>query len=166
MNKWVLTSGPRKEQATVRSSHSFLPLALLHICPSKCAKHICPPHPTPSLLNQTVLRFLCVCVCDKHLVCVCVCVSRSVVPNSLRPHGLQSTRFLCPWDFPGRDTGVGCHFLLQGIFPTQGSNLGLLHCRQILYRLSYKGSPVYQWYWPVIFCFCDTFFWFSNRVTS
>ena len=71
MNKWVLTSGLRKEQATVRSSHSFLPLALLHICPSKCAKHICPPHPTPSLLNQMILRFLCVCVCvcvcDKHL---------------------------------------------------------------------------------------------------
>ena len=56
----------------------------------------------------------------------------SVVPNSLRPHGLQPTRLLCPWDFPGKSTGVGCHFLLQGIFPTQGSNLGLLHCRQIL----------------------------------
>ena len=41
--------------------------------------------------------------------------------------------------FPGKDTGVGRHFLLQGIFPTQGSNPGLLHCRQILYRLSYKG---------------------------
>ena len=74
MNKWVLTSGPRKEQATVRSSHSFLPLALLHICPSKCAKHICPPHPTPSLLNQTVLRFFCVCVCVISTWCVCVCV--------------------------------------------------------------------------------------------
>ena len=68
-------------------------------------------------------------------------VSRSVVPNSLQPHGLQPTRSLCPWDFPGKDTGVGCHFLLQGIFSTQGSNPGLLHCRQILYRLSYKGSP-------------------------
>ena len=66
-----------------------------------------------------------------------VCVSRSVMPDSLRPHGLQSTRFLCPWDFLGKDTGVGCHFLLQGIFPTQGSNPGLLHCRQILYRLTY-----------------------------
>ena len=53
-----------------------------------------------------------------------VSVSRSVVPDSLRPHGLQHTRFLCPWDFPGRDIGVGCHFLLQGIFPTQGSSPG------------------------------------------
>ena len=67
--------------------------------------------------------------------------SRSVVPDSLWPQGLQLTRLLCPWDFPGNDTGVGCHFLLQGIFPTQGSNPGLLHCRQILYRVSYKGSP-------------------------
>ena len=68
-------------------------------------------------------------------------VSRSVVPDSLRPHGLQPTRLFCLWDFPGKDTGVGCHFLLQGIFPTQGSNPGLLHCRRIPYRLSYKGSP-------------------------
>ena len=46
-----------------------------------------------------------------------------------------------PWDFPGKNTGVGCHFLLRGIFPTQGSNPGLLHCRQTLYRLSHQGSP-------------------------
>ena len=52
------------------------------------------------------------------------------------------------WDFPGKNTGVGCHFLLQGIFPTQGSNpcltliscLGLLHCRQILYLLSKESA--------------------------
>ena len=48
---------------------------------------------------------------------------------------------LCPWDSPGKDTGVGCHFLLQGIFLTQGSNPGLLHCWQILYCLCYQGSP-------------------------
>ena len=47
----------------------------------------------------------------------------------------------CLWNSPGKNTGVGCHCLLQGIFPTQGSNLGLLHCRQILYHLSYQGSP-------------------------
>ena len=39
-----------------------------------------------------------------------------------------------PWGFPGKNTGVGCHSLLQGIFPTQGLNLGLLHCKQILYH--------------------------------
>ena len=51
--------------------------------------------------------------------------SRSVVSNSLRPHGLYS-----PWNSPGQNTGVGSHFFLQGIFPTQGSNPGLLHCRE------------------------------------
>ena len=51
-----------------------------------------------------------------------------------------ATRLLCPWDSPGKNTRVGCHFLLQGIFPSQGLNLGLLHCRQILYQLSYEGS--------------------------
>ena len=44
------------------------------------------------------------------------------------------------WDFPGKNTGVGSHFLIQGIFLTQGSNLGLSHCRQILYCLSHQGS--------------------------
>ena len=56
--------------------------------------------------------------------------------DSLPPHGLQPTRLLSPWDFPGKSAGVGCHCLLQGLFPTQGSNRGLPHCRQTLYRLS------------------------------
>ena len=53
------------------------------------------------------------------------------------PHGLQPTRLLCPWDSPGKSTGVGCHFFLQGTFPTPG----LLHCRQMIYQLSYEESP-------------------------
>ena len=52
-----------------------------------------------------------------------------------------ATRLLCPWNFPGKDTAVGSHFLLQELFPTQGSNPGLLHCRQILYHLSHQASP-------------------------
>ena len=55
-----------------------------------------------------------------------------VVSSCLRSCGLQPTRLLRPWDSPGKNTGVGCHFLLQGIFLTQGSNPGLLHCRQML----------------------------------
>ena len=51
----------------------------------------------------------------------------SVVSNSLQPFGLQPARLLCPWDFSGKNTGVGFHFLLPGIFPSQGSNLSLLH---------------------------------------
>ena len=48
-------------------------------------------------------------------------------PTFLRLHGLYPTRLLCPWDFPGKNTGVDCYFLLQGIFPTQESNPCLLH---------------------------------------
>ena len=48
-------------------------------------------------------------------------------------------RFLSPWSSPGKNTGVRCHFLLQGIFLTQGCNLGLLHCKHILYHLSHQG---------------------------
>ena len=48
--------------------------------------------------------------------------SASLVSDSLGPQGLQPARLLCLWDFPGKNTGVGCHFLLQGIFLTQGSN--------------------------------------------
>ena len=57
--------------------------------------------------------------------------------NSLWPHGLHS-----PWNSLGQNTGVGSLSFLQGIFPTQGSNPGFLHCRQILYQLSYEGSPL------------------------
>ena len=59
-------------------------------------------------------------------------VSRSAVLDSVWPHGLWPTRLLCPWDSPRNNTGVDCHSLLQRIFPIQESNLGLLHCRQIL----------------------------------
>ena len=65
----------------------------------------------------------------------------SVMSDSLQPHGLQPTRLLRPQDFPGKSTGVGCHFLLQMIFPTQGSNPGLSHCRQMLDHLSHQESP-------------------------
>ena len=70
-------------------------------------------------------------------------LSRSVVSDSLLCHGLQPTRLLCPWGFSKQDTGVGSLSLLQGIFPTQESNQGLLNCRRILYQLSYQGSPLY-----------------------
>ena len=75
-----------------------------------------------------------------HFIFTSVCSVMSLC----EPHGLESARFLCPWDFPGKNIGVGCHFLLQEIFPTQGSNtclLHLLHCRQILLLLNQWGSP-------------------------
>ena len=55
--------------------------------------------------------------------------------------GLQPAGLFGPWTSQARILEWVCHFLLQGIFPTQESNLGLLHCRQILYQLSYEGSP-------------------------
>ena len=67
--------------------------------------------------------------------------SHPVVSDSLRPHGLYSPR-----NSPGQNTGVGSCSLLQRIFPTQGSNPGLAHCRWILYQLSYKGSPIRSGY--------------------
>ena len=61
----------------------------------------------------------------------------SVVSDSLRPHGLYSL-----WNSPGHNTGVGSLSVLQGIFPTQGLNPGLPHCRRILYQLRNKGNPI------------------------
>ena len=61
--------------------------------------------------------------------------SRSAMSDSLRAHGQYS-----PWNSPGQNTRVGSLYLLQGIFPTQGSNSGLPQFRQILYQLSHKGS--------------------------
>ena len=57
-------------------------------------------------------------------------------------HGLQPTRLLCPWNSTGENIGVGGHSLPQGISLTQGSNPGLLHCKQILYCLELPGKPV------------------------
>ena len=91
----------------------------------------------------------------------------SVVSDSLWPHGLY-----CPWNFPGQNTGVDSLSLLQWIFPTQGMNPGLLHCRWILYQLNQKGSPrILEWVayplargssWPrnptEVSCFAGRFF--------
>ena len=83
------------------------------------------------------------------LECVYVC---SVVSDSLRPHGLYPTRLICPWNFPGKNTGVGCHFLFQGIFLTQGLNLHLLHwqaswnAKDILLNFS-KPAPFFIAHW-------------------
>ena len=66
--------------------------------------------------------------------------SRSVVSDSLRPCELWPAKLLCPWNSPGKNTGVGSHSLLQRIFPIQVSNPGFMHCRKILYRLSTREA--------------------------
>ena len=93
--------------------------------------------------------------------------SHSVVSDSLQPHRLYG-----PWNSPGQNTGMGCLSLHQGIFPTQELNPGLLHCRQILYQLSHKGSPrilegvaypfsrvsSWSWNWIGVSCIAGGFF--------
>ena len=86
-----------------------------------------------------------------ELLCVCVvqvfstqCVQLFATPWTI------PARILCPWNSPGKNTGVGSHSFLQGIFPTLGSNLGLPHFRQIPYHLSHQGSPYKLLYDPAI----------------
>ena len=76
--------------------------------------------------------------------------SWSVVFNSLQLHGLKPSRLLCPWDFPGKNIGKSCHFLLQGIFPAQGLNLHLWHilnCQADSLPMSHLGSLNRVWAW-------------------
>ena len=106
------------------------------------------PTPVPLGIHILVL-YICVCISALqirssiplfqipplhilHNLFVCVLVAHSCL--TLRSHGLQLTRLLYPWSFPDSNTGVGCHSLLQGIFPMQGLFLGLPHCRQMPYQ--------------------------------
>ena len=75
---------------------------------------------------------------SKHFTVYYISVKITQSCPTLQPHGLYS-----PWNSLGQNTEVGSRFLLQGIFPTQGSNPGLPHCRQTLYQLSHQGSPYY-----------------------
>ena len=84
--------------------------------------------------------------CSKVYIVVKLCACLFML--TLWPYGLQPARLLCPWSFPGKSTGAGCHFLLQGVFPTQGSNLHLLlhllrvlHCQVDSLPVSHLGNP-------------------------
>ena len=111
---------------STRSNSSAAAAESLQSCPTLC-------NPIFANLSLTVTVYN-----------MCVCISCSVISSSWRLHGLQPTKLLCPWNSPGKNMGVGCHSLLQGIFLTPVLNLGLLHCRQILYHLSLQGSLVYN----------------------
>ena len=87
-----------------------------------------------SMIKTRFLFWIITCMGLFVISASCYCLVPKSCPTLLRCHGLYLNRLLCPWDFPGMKTGVGCHFLLQGIFLTQGLNLHLLHCRQILYH--------------------------------
>ena len=145
-------------------NHASLPSIILLVFPGR----------THLLIIQILSACLdiyrmCVCVC----VCVCVWVymlSHSVMSDSLQPHSLPG--YSVYGDSPGKNTRVGCHALLQGIFSTQGSNPGLPYFRQIIYQLSHKRSPtILEWVaypfsrgpsqprnWTRVSCIADGFF--------
>jgi len=122
---------------TIIGFFGILHLLLTHSCPAVLDHMDCSTPGFPVLHHLPELA-------QTHVHGVSESVSQSIKSNSLRPHGLLPIRLLCLWDYPGNNTGVGCHFLLQGIFPIQGSNSSLVHCRQIVYRLS-QGTSLSQW---------------------
>ena len=85
-----------------------------------------------SLYNKMNPPYVCIC---------CRCLVASIVSHSVGSYGLQPARLLCSWDSLGKSTREGCHTLLQGIFLTEGSNPGLLHCRHILYHWATREVP-------------------------
>ena len=111
-------------------SDSIVDLFLLH---SRSASFTQTSFKGDSAKNRTVKLL------QEQLLC---CVSCSISPILCNP-----TDSSPPWNSPGKNAGVGCHSLLQGIFLTQGLSLSLLHCRQILYHLSHQTSPGYMCNW-------------------
>ena len=98
-----------------------------------------------------------VCEC----VCTVLCLVTQSCPTLCEPVDCSLPGCSVHSDSPGKNTGLGCHALLQGIFPTQGSNPGLPHCRWILYHLSHQGSPrILEWvaYTRLIKTIIDFFF--------
>ena len=96
-------------------------------------------HLTPgSLAGKTASQVnACSCQMPRFLVTNLKKLDYSFPSVAFLPH---QNRLLCPWDFPGKNTGVGCHALLQGIFPTQGSNLCLLQWQVGSLRLRHPGT--------------------------
>ena len=136
--------GPRNCQSHVAVSTSFSglqfpPVTVVSNCPfhfNSCLLpplHTLPQHTHMHAYTHTLMIFqvfhALLLLFFPSLLVVVAKLKRSFEVKSLSrvPHGLQPTRLLCPWDFPGKSTGVGCHFLLQEIFPTQRSNPHVLH---------------------------------------
>ena len=106
----------------------------LHSLQNKC---------TPTNMLTLVHQYLCQ-TCDLqncNIINWWWWFSHYVMSDSCDPRDCSLPASSVHGDSLGKNTGVGCQFLLQGIFPTHELNSGLLHCRQILYQLSYEGSP-------------------------
>ena len=97
------------------------------------------------LLLQSLIWNPCRIPVSNTIICMKVKVKSLSCVQLFATPWTVAYRLLHPWDFPGKSAGVDCYFLLQGIFPTQGSNPSLPHCRQTLYHLSHQGSPLFVW---------------------
>ena len=111
-------------------THTKLKLALTSINFNQILPYVC-----------VIMCHVCVIMC-RVCVCLCVCLVAQSCLTLCDPMDCCLPGSSVHGDSPGKNTGVGCHVLLQGIFPTQGSNPVLLHCRQIFYCLSLQGSCV------------------------
>ena len=98
-------------------------ISIFWLCTS-CGQRVCLD--ISNLSNQILCLFM---------------LSHSAKSDSLLPQGLKIARVLCPWDFPDKNTGLGCHFLLQGILLTQGSNPHLLHWQVASFTTEPPGNP-------------------------
>ena len=128
-------------------------LAFLWEPPAYCS--VCPAQQTTPLQRWVLTRLFVNMTCEHNDQTVplhrrqgiekgCSSVTNLCL-TLLRPHGLQSSRLLCPWNFLGKNTGVGCHFLLQGIFPDQDQIQVSCTGRQILYHWATRAEkgPTY-----------------------
>ena len=79
-------------------------------------------------------------ICTTYIICCCCCLVAKMYPTLLWPHQPELARLLCPWNFPDKNTGVGCHFHLQGISLDQGLNPHLLHWHAILYHWAIREA--------------------------
>ena len=96
---------------------------------------------TPTVLMVSLIMHIYFTSPDSSFCPLCFLVAQSC-PTLLWPRGVEPTRLLCLWDFPGKNTGVGCHFLPQGIFLTQGSNLRFLHWQADSFPLSHYPRDI------------------------
>ena len=125
----------------VNSSHTLLPL----LSPQIHFQHL---HLHSFLENRVISTIF---LASMYYICLCAQLLQSC-PTLFDPVDIAHPGFSCPWDSPGKNTGVGCRALLQRIYLTQEWKLRLLlllHCKRILYPLSHLGSPIYAVKWSV-----------------
>ena len=110
---------------------------------------------TPYVLRSWIFKILFRQVFKWYAICKYLCLVTQSCPTLCDPMDCSPSGSFVHGDSPSKNTGVGCHAHLQGIFPTQGWNPGLLHCRQILYCLSHQGGPFANAIWGPIFFLLD-----------